>query len=358
MSEADVLIGIDGLVGRLTLNRPEALGALTTGMCTAMIGALLAWRDDPRVKAVLIDHAGERGFCAGGDIRALADSVAGDGSAARAFFVTEYHLDHLLFGYPKPVITIMDGVTMGGGVGISWTARYRIATERTVFAMPETGIGLFPDVGASWFLPRLHGSAGAWMALTGARLRAAGCEILGIATDVVPAARLGELKSRLVADPAAIETILAEFESDPGHSKMIEHHDQIDSLFGGETVEEIVDALKAGDSQWTRSQLAAVAAKSPLSLKTALRQLQEGRAMTSFNQAMTLELRIATRLVAAHDFSEGVRAVIVDKDGAPRWKPATLEAVTPAMVDAVFAPLPAAEEWLPLPAAKGHHHDL
>ncbi|HEY5106022.1 MAG TPA: enoyl-CoA hydratase/isomerase family protein [Caulobacteraceae bacterium] len=358
MSEAEVLIRTDGPVGRLTLNRPEALGALTTGMCAAMIEALLAWREDRRVEAVLIDHAGERGFCAGGDIRALADSVAGDGTAARAFFRTEYRLDHLLFGYPKPVITIMDGVTMGGGVGISWTARYRIATERTVFAMPETGIGLFPDVGASWFLPRLHGATGAWMAMTGARLRAAGCEILGIATDVVPATRLLDLKARFVADPSAIETILAEFESDPGHSAMIEHHDQIDRLFGGETVEAIVDALEGDDSEWSRSQLAAVAAKSPLSLKTALRQLQAGRAMTDFGQAMVLEMRIAARLVAAHDFSEGVRAVIVDKDGAPRWDPPTLEAVTSGMVDAVFSPLPSDQEWSPLPAAQGHPHDL
>ncbi len=348
MSEAEVIVRVEGRVGRLTLNRPQALGSLTSNMCRLMIDALLAWRADDAVEAVLIDHAGERGFCAGGDIRALADSVAGDGTAARAFFFTEYRLDHLLFTYAKPVITVMDGVTMGGGVGISWPATYRIATENTVFAMPETGIGLFPDVGGGWFLPRLHGASGVWLALTGARLRAAGCEILGIATDVVPAARLPQLKAGIVADPAAIETILTELESDPGRSAMIEHHDEIDRLFAGESVEAIVAALEAEGSEWASAQLAILKTKSPLSLKTALRQIRAGAAMSDFAQVMAMEMRIATRLVAAHDFTEGVRAVILDKDGAPRWDPATLEGVTPAMLDAVFAPLPAGQEWSPL----------
>jgi enoyl-CoA hydratase len=349
VSEAEVIVRMEGAVGRLTLNRPQALGALTTNMCRLMIDALLAWRDDRRIEAVLIDHAGERGFCAGGDIRALADSVAGDGVAARAFFFIEYRLDHLIFTYPKPVITVMDGVTMGGGVGISWPAAYRIVTERTLFAMPETGIGLFPDVGGSWFLPRLHGGAGAWLALTGARLKAAGCEILGIATDVVPAARLPDLKAAIVSDPGAIETILTELESDPGRSEMIEHHDEIDRLFAGETVEAMCEALGADGSEWAASQLAIMRTKSPLSLKTALRQIRAGAAMTDFSEALAMEMRIATRIVAAHDFTEGVRAVIRDKDNTPRWDPATLDGVTGVMLDAVFAPLPADQEWSPLP---------
>ncbi|MEO8813593.1 MAG: enoyl-CoA hydratase/isomerase family protein, partial [Caulobacteraceae bacterium] len=345
---AEVIVRVEGAVGRLTLNRPQALGALTTTMCRLMIDALLAWRADEAVEAVLIDHAGDRGFCAGGDIRALADSVAVGGAAAREFFFTEYRLDHLLFAYEKPVIAVMDGVIMGGGVGIAWGARYRIATERTTFAMPETGIGLFPDVGGSWFLPRLHGSTGAWLALTGARLKAAGCEILGIATDVVPSARLPELKSRFVAEPAAVETILTELGGDPGRSAMIEHHDEIDRLFSGETVEAIVAALAADGSDWARAQAAIVAAKSPLSLKVALRQLRLGAAMTDFAEALTMEMRVAARLVSGHDFTEGVRAVILDKDGAPRWDPATLGGVTEAMLAAVFAPLPADQEWSPI----------
>ncbi|HEY5070783.1 MAG TPA: enoyl-CoA hydratase/isomerase family protein [Caulobacteraceae bacterium] len=349
MSGPEVQVRVEGAVGRLILDRPNALGALTTAMCEAMIEALLAWRDDDMVEAVLIDHAGERGFCAGGDIRALADSVAGDGVEARRFFFTEYRLDHLLFTYDKPVITVMDGVTMGGGVGISWPARYRIATERTTFAMPETGIGLFPDVGGGWYLPRLHGAAGLWLAMTGSRLKAAGCEILGIATDFIPAARLEEVKVAIIAEPQAIEAILAQFEADPGRSAMIEHHDQIDRVFDRPTVEAIVAALAAEGSEWAREQLAILARKSPLSLKTAHRQLRLGAAMTDFGEVMAMEMRIAARLVAGHDFSEGVRAVILDKDNAPAWRPDTLAGVTEAMLDAVFAPLPADQEWSPLP---------
>jgi enoyl-CoA hydratase len=344
----EVLVSVEGAVGRLTLNRPKALGALTTTMVALMTDALLAWRDDPAVRTVLIDHAGERGFCAGGDIRFLAESARAGGEAARRFFYTEYQLNHLLFVYPKPVMAIMDGVTMGGGVGISMPARYRVATERTTFAMPETGIGLFPDVGGGWHLSRLHGAVGAWLALTGARLRAAGCEILGIATDVVPSEQLGELKARLIADPGAAETILTELDADPGRSKMIDHHDEIDGLFGGPTVEAIFEALEADGSEWALAQLAILETKSPLSMKVSLRQLQAGRGMTDFADNMAMEMRIAARVVMSHDFSEGVRAVIVEKDNKPQWSPATLEGVTPAMVDAIFAPLPADQEWKPL----------
>ncbi len=345
MSDAEVIVTTQGAVGCLTLNRPRALGALTAGMVRLMTDALLSWRNDRAVQAVLIDHAGERGFCAGGDIRYLADSVAVGGAAAKRFFFTEYQLNHLMFVYPKPIITVMDGITMGGGVGITLPARYRIATELTTFAMPETGIGLFPDVGGGWFLPRLHGAAGVWMALTGARLKAAGCEILGIATDVVPSASLPDLKARLIADPAAVETILTELESDPGRSAMIERHDDIDRMFCAGTVEAIADALRADGGEWALAQLNILRSKSPLSSKVALRQLQLGAAMTDFAQVMTMENRIAARLVMAPDFSEGVRAVIVEKDNQPVWAPDTLEGVTEAMVDAVFAPLPTSEEW-------------
>ena len=187
---AEVIARVEGHVGRLTLNRPSALHALNTGMCEIMIEALLVWQADPGVNLILIDHAGERGFCAGGDIRMLAESGAGDGAEARRFFFTEYRLNELLFRYPKPVVAIMDGVTMGGGVGLSMPARYRVATERTTFAMPESGIGLFPDVGGGWWLPRLPGQTGLWLALTGARLKAADCVALGIATHFVESAKV------------------------------------------------------------------------------------------------------------------------------------------------------------------------
>ncbi len=354
---SELIDSVEGRVGRLSLNRPEALGALTLGMCQDMIAALVAWKDDPAVALVLIDHTGGRGFSAGGDIRTLADSAQGDGAASRAFFHTEYQLDHLIFEYPKPVATIMDGVVMGGGVGISWTARYRIATERTTFAMPETGIGLFPDVGAGWFLPRMHGKVGMWLGLTGARLKAADCELLGIASDVIAANRLEAFKAALIADPEAIETLLAEYEIDAGRPATADHHDDIDHLFAGESVEAILAALTADGSDWARAQADILATKSPTSLKVAHRLIREGAAFGSFMEDMLVEHRIAMRLAFGADFIEGVRAVIIDKDNAPVWAPATLAGVTAAQLDAIFAALPG-REWSPLPHLEGQPHGL
>jgi enoyl-CoA hydratase len=351
MSDLPVIARVDGAVGRLTLNRPQALHALTTQMCEIMVKVLKAWRAEPAVKAILIDHSGERGFCAGGDIRMLAVSGAGDGAAAREFFFVEYQLNELLMRlrHEKPVIAVMDGVTMGGGVGLALPARYRIATERTTFAMPETGIGLFPDVGGGWHLPRLHGKVGLWLALTGARLKAADCELLGLATDVVKAADIEAIKQAIVAAPEAIETILTEAEIDAGRGPISEHRDEIDRLFGGESVEAIIAALEANRSDWAKAQLQILRTKSPQTMKVAFRQLAQGAEMKRFSDNMLMEYRIGARVVRLHDFIEGVRAVIVDKDNAPRWSPATLEGVTTAMVDAIFAPLPADEEWRPLP---------
>ena len=350
MTDAEVIVRIENGVGRLTLNRPAALHALNTHMCRLMTEALVAWRADPAVRAVLIDHAGERGFCAGGDIRMLADSGAGDGRAAREFFFTEYRLNDLLFRYryEKPVIAVMDGITMGGGVGLSMPARFRIATERTTFAMPETGIGLFPDVGGGWFLPRLHGKVGLWLALTGARIKAADCALLGIATDVVEAARVADLKAAIVADPDGLERILTEYEVDPGRAPLSDHRDAIDRLFGHDSVEAIVAALKADGGEWAKAQLDTLATKSPQTMKVALRQLAEGAAMTRFSDNMAMEYRIGARVVQRYDFLEGVRAVIVDKDNAPKWRPATLEGVTQAQLDEIFAPLLTGQEWTPI----------
>jgi enoyl-CoA hydratase len=346
--EPEVLVSVEGRVGRLTLNRPKALGALTLGMCQLMTDALQTWRHDDAVEAVLIDHAGERGFCAGGDIRFLAESAKVGGAGALEFFFTEYRMNHLLFVYEKPVIAIMDGVTMGGGVGISMPADYRIATERTTYAMPETGIGLFPDVGGGWFLPRLPGATGTWLALTGARLKAAGCHVLGIATDVVASERVADLKGAILADPGAIRSLLTDFGTDPGHAGALDHREEIDRLFAADSVEAIVEGLRADGSEWAVAQGATLQTKSPLSMKVALRQLRAGAKMTDFADDMLMEMRIGARVVMSHDFSEGVRAVIVDKDNAPRWAPHTLEGVTDAMLDDIFAPLPADQEWTPL----------
>ena len=344
----DVLTRIEGRVGRITLNRPQALHALTTDMCQAMTDALLAWRQDPAVELVLVDHAGERGFCAGGDIRMLAESGAGDGKAAREFFFIEYRLNDLLFDYPKPVAVIMDGITMGGGVGLAMPARYRVATEKTTFAMPETGIGLFPDVGGGWFLPRMPGHIGHWLALTGARIKAADCELVGVATDFVESARIGELKAAIIADPAAIETLLTQFEADAGRPPVAAHQDEIDKIFGLASLEAILAALNASSSDWAKEQLKVLATKSPQTMKVALRQLQMGGQAKTFAENMAMEYRVGARVVQRHDFLEGVRAVIVEKDHAPRWNPPTPEGVNDTMLEAIFAALPSTEEWTPL----------
>ena len=345
----EVLIRIEGEVGRITLNRPKALHALTTAMCKAMTEALLAWRDDPAVKLVLMDHSGERGFCAGGDIRMLAESGASDGKDARQFFFIEYRLNHLLFEYAKPVVVIMDGVTMGGGVGLAMPAGYRVATERTTFAMPETGIGLFPDVGGGWFLPRMPSHIGTWLALTGGRIKAADCELVGVATDFVESDKIEALKAAIVADPAAIDGVLTEFEGDAGRPPLAAHQDEIDRVFGADTLEEILTRLKAAGTEWADEQLRVMGTKSPQTMKVALRQLRLGGKMESFAENMTMEYRIGARVVQRHDFIEGVRAVIVDKDNAPRWNPPSAEGVTEAMLDEIFAPLPSDQEWSPLP---------
>ncbi len=345
----EVLVRIEGKVGRLTLNRPQALHALTTEMCRLLTQALLAWKDDPAVELVLIDHSGERGFCAGGDIRMLAESGAGDGAAARAFFFTEYRLNHLLFEYRKPLVVVMDGITMGGGVGLAGPATYRVATERTTFAMPETGIGLFPDVGGGWFLPRMPGHIGLWLALTGARIKAADCELVGMATDFMQSGQVEAFKAALIADPQAVETLLTEFEGDAGRPPLAAHQDEIDRLFGADSVEAILAALEGADTDWAREQLKTLATKSPQTLKVAFRQLALGRAAKTFAENMAMEYRVGARVVQRHDFLEGVRAAIVEKDNAPKWDPATVSAVSEAMLEEIFAPLASAQEWSPLP---------
>ena len=344
----DVLISTEGRVRRLSLNRPKAIHALNLPMCEAMIEALLAWRDDGAVEAVIIDHSEGRGFCAGGDIRMLATSGAKDGVEARLFFHTEYRLNHLLFTYPKPVVAFMDGITMGGGVGISQPAKYRVATEHTRFAMPETGIGLFPDVGGGWYLPRLEGRVGVYLALTGARLDGAECLALGLATHYLPSERLADAKPRLFEEPTAIAAILDQLAMDPPPARLAGNAERIARLFTSDRLEDILSGLAADPSEWAAKELNAVASKCPATSKVALRQFAESR--VDFAEEMALEYGLACRMMLRPDFIEGVRAVLIDKDNAPRWNPATAEDVTEQMLDAIFAPLPDGEEWTPYPA--------
>jgi enoyl-CoA hydratase len=345
----DILISIDGHAGRLSLNRPKAIHALNLPMCRAMIDALLEWRDDDAVEAVIIDHSEGRGFCAGGDIRMLAESGAKDGAEARQFFHTEYRLNHLLFTYAKPVVAFMDGITMGGGVGISQPAKYRVATEHTRFAMPETGIGLFPDVGGGWYLPRLEGRVGVYLALTGARLDGAECLALGLATHYLPSEKLAEAKARIAQHPDRIGGILGELSVTAPPAAIMQNIDRINRLFASDSYEEILAALEADGGEWAEKELATLHGKSPQTCKVALRQLKEGGEMHDFAAQMTQEYAIGSRVVQMHDFIEGVRALIVDKDNSPKWDPPTPEAVTDDWIDAIFAPLPENEKWTPLP---------
>lgn len=345
----DVLTRIDGKVGFLSLNRPSAIHALTLDMVHIMTEALLRWRDDPLVEAVIIDHAEGRGFCSGGDIAFLRNSALKDGGVSgRKFFHDEYQLNHLLFTYAKPVIAFMDGITMGGGVGISQPARFRVATENTRFAMPETGIGLFPDVGGGWYLSRLPGRTGPFLALTGARLDGAECFEIGLATHYLPSAALAEVKAEIAADPGAIAAILEARAETPPSARIAANFGQIDRLFASDRYEDVLAALDADGTDWAAKELATLRTKSPQTCKVALRQLQDSLGCADFAANMVMEYRIASRVLTRPDFAEGVRAVIVDKDNAPQWNPATPEAVTDDLIDSIFAPLPPDEEWKPL----------
>lgn len=347
----------EGGLGHLTLNRPSALHALNLEMVGALTDALLAWRDNSAITVIMLDHAGPRGFCAGGDIAMLAASGASDGAQARAFFHAEYRLNHLIFGYPKPIVAIMDGITMGGGVGLSVHAPFRIATERTTFAMPETGIGLFPDVGGGWFLPRLADQIGIWLALTGTRLKAADAIRSGVATHFVPSELLGAVKAQIAGasgthDPiATLRSGLAALEEEAGAPRELTDGAvaQIKACFCFDSVEEIFSALKASGTQWAEAQLTTLKTKSPQTLKVALRQMRAGAAMTTFADNMAMEYRIGARVVSLNDFQEGVRAVIIDKDHAPKWHPESLDGVTVDHLDTIFAPLSPEHEWTPLP---------
>ena len=343
-----IVARIEGRTGRISLNRPKALHALDLDMVRGMTEALRNWQHDQAVKLILIDHHEGRGFCAGGDVVTIAKSAEGHGAAGQAFFFQEYRMNHLMYTYPKRGVVFMDGIVMGGGVGISCPCKYRIATERTLFAMPEADIGLFPDVGAGWYLAHLPGETGLWMALTGARLKAADCVALGIATHFVESGKVEAFKA-ILAEGAALEAALADHGSSPGPAPVDAIRADIDRHFAHDTVEEIVASLEADGSDWAQAQLAAIARKCPTTHKVSLRQIRAGKLRATFADEMAVEYRLAVRMVHRHDFIEGVRALILDKDNAPRWEPPTLEAVTEEMIDALFDELPSDEEWTPLP---------
>ena len=345
----EVLISVDRGVGRIRLNRPKAIHALNTRMCEAMSAALLKWCTDSNVEAVVIDHAEGRGFCAGGDVVMIARSGSEDAADAKRFFFAEYRLNHLLFTYEKPTVAIMDGITMGGGVGISLPCDFRIATENTRFAMPETGIGLFPDVGGGWYLPRLPGRVGEFMALTGARLDGAECHYLGLATHYVEQASLLDLIERIAKTPGRLQGSIGSFSATPADAKIETSLPFITRLFASDRLEAILAALEGDESDWAATELQTLRTKSPLSCKVSLRLMAQGANRTSFTDEMRAEYALAGRVARTHDFREGVRALLIDKTGDPQWDPATPEEVTDEMLDVLFAPLPDSEAWTPFP---------
>jgi len=347
----EVLTFVEGRTGRIRLNRPKALHALTHPICTAMIAALTAWAVDDAVDLVMIDHAEGRGFCAGGDIRQIAESAKGDGSEARAFFHEEYRLNHLLFTYAKPTIAFMDGITMGGGVGISQPCSIRIVTDRTIYAMPETGIGLFTDVGGGRYLSRMPGRTGQYVGLTGARLNGAECLALSLGSHYVHSDGIEMLKAAILANPKAVDAALRSAVTVVPEAPILDWRADIDRLFASDRYEDIVAALTADGGEWALGVLKTLGTKSPQACKVVLRLLAESARIEDFADEMAMEYAVVVHVIERPDIVEGVRALIVDKDNMPRWNPPTAAGVGDAEIDAIFAPLPPAEAWTPLPNA-------
>jgi enoyl-CoA hydratase len=348
MTARDVIIQNDGCWGHITLNRPQAMHALTLDMCQEMLSALSAWEENTEIEAVMIDHSAGRGFCAGGDLRQLHDRLMAEDGDLKRFFYAEYQVNHLLFTYSKPSVVFMHGVVMGGGAGIAMPCRFRIATEATMFAMPEVGIGFFPDVGGSWYLSRLPGRIGQWLALTGARLSGADCISVGLATHYVEGGALPKLKADLRAQPYALESIVREASVSPPLASIEPHRADIARLFASDRLEDVVAALETDASEWAARQLNEIDKKSPRSCKIALRQLAEGKSMPSFAEAMRMEYRLAVRLVRNPDFAEGIRAFVIDKNHDPKWQPPLISQVNDGEIAEIFAALPTHEEWRPL----------
>ncbi len=341
----DIFFDVVNDFGLITLNRPDALNALTRDMVREMRAKLVEWERSPAVKAVLVKGAGEKAFCAGGDIRWLYDNAKKDVDHACGFFREEYRLNALIHHYFKPYVALIDGIVMGGGVGVSVHGDFRVAGDRTLFAMPETGIGMFPDVGGGHFLPRLHDGLGLYYALTGARAKAADCVAAGVATHYVASDRMATLENELTnlalgGHPhAAIEAVLDEFSSDPGEAHVNHIRPALKRLFEGHpSFDAFHAALKTDGHDVAGDMLRILDRMSPTSLKLTFEQLRRGNAL-DFDDNMKMEFRMVRRVMEGHDFFEGVRALIVDKDKTPRWSPASVEGVSGREIAKYFEPL-------------------
>ena len=336
---SDVIAAIEGELGHITLNRPQALNALTRGMVEAVAAALDAWRDDDAVRHILLDGAGERAFCAGGDIRAVQRAASeGDFAEAARFFRAEYALNGQIAKYQKPIVAIMDGITMGGGIGLGAHASHRIVTERSVLAMPEARIGFFTDVGAAWLLSRAPGELGTHAGLTGAHLDAADAIALGLANTFIPSQAVADLAAALATCPP--DDAIARFASPPNVSRIAASRDWIDRCYRGDDAASIVAALKA-EGHTETAQI--IAENSPSAVKTILRALRNAREFTSLEECLDQDFRLAMNMIREHDFREGVRAAVIDKDRKPRWSPPRLADVDDAAIARYFATPPEGE---------------
>ena len=343
--EPHILFEKQGALGLVTLNRPRALNALTHGMCLGLEKNLGEWARDDTVKAVAIRGAGERAFCAGADIRALYESNVAGTKAAAKFLADEYRLNALIGAFPKPYIALTRGIVMGGGAGVSVHGSHRLADESLVFAMPESGIGLITDVGATHFLPRCSGEAGTWLGLTGARIGLADAFALGLVTHAVKASDHAAIVARL-ADGEAPDAALASFTFQPSPPPLAANRARLDTIFAASSVEAILERLDRDGSEFASEAAALMRSRSPTALKFIFRALREGEGK-NLRECLKMEYRIAARAVMAHDFREGVRATLVDKDGKPRWQPAALAGVSDADIAGYFAPLGGNELALP-----------
>ncbi|KAM9380392.1 3-hydroxyisobutyryl-CoA hydrolase, mitochondrial [Phaethornis superciliosus] len=346
-STAEVFLEKRGSAGIITLNRPKALNALNISMAQQIYSQLKTWEQDPQTFLIIIKGAGEKAFCAGGDIKAIADAGKAGDRLAQDFFRTEYTLNNAIGTCKKPYVALIDGITMGGGVGLSVHGHFRVATEKTLFAMPETAIGLFPDVGGGYFLPRLSGKIGCFLGLTGSRLKGRDVLKAGIATHFVESEKLPALEKDLIALQSPSKENIADLlnsyhlKSKVDQEKefvLDEHMEKINSIFSANSMEEIFKKLKQDGSPFATKQLETLNKMSPTSLKITLRQLREGASM-SLQEVFTMEYRLSQACMQGHDFYEGVRAVLIDKDHSPRWKPAALEEVSDEFVDNCFKPL-------------------
>jgi enoyl-CoA hydratase len=343
--DGEILVRRLGALRRITLNRPKALNALTLDMALTMTALLRDWADDDAVGAVLIDGAGDRGLCAGGDLRALYDAVKSGNPLPEKFWSTEYHLDVLIARYRKPVIAVMDGMVMGGGVGLSAHAAHRVVTERSSIAMPEVGIGYFPDVGASFPLARAPGQVGTHLALTGERIGAADALYCRLADVHMAAEKLADLPSALAGCRTAqeVRARLERMSSAPAPGNLPAARPWIDRCYGADEVEDILARMRGSPVEAAAAALAILQRMSPTSLKITLRNIRSALSFTEVEQSFQQDYRISLACIAGHDFIEGIRAAIVDKDRRPVWRPDKLEDVTPAVVERHFRSVGALE---------------